>query len=342
MPNEKIEITDILHNDIIEQRKKKGLSAYELSEKSGHSKYWLPNIESRKTQKVNKSDLIAIYKILLDTDDVEEILYYIGQLLELHLDSFPKEWYEYIDVSDKFEDIYDESDLDFLFEDIWSKDISKRIWDFFNQLSIHKKQVALTVLDNFYNCLFKEPEFSFLLLNIPIYGIKSINLEERNSLIKDLLSLYKKYNNLVVKNNSMNDIKLQHEYEDYYEKRDTEVIHKALDNFKEMIQKILDASKTENPDMYALTQEFRTNVALVIEDGQPNATKNYLHSTYRIGSGKNFATHIQECVHWFIGFQERYNLPYLYDVVDDKTLEQVYSYLNSVGEIHHHVMKRNL
>ena len=54
MAIDKIEITDRLRNHIIEIRKERGLSSYKLSEESGHSKFWLQNIESGKTKKINK------------------------------------------------------------------------------------------------------------------------------------------------------------------------------------------------------------------------------------------------------------------------------------------------
>lgn len=341
MSNEKFTITRGLLNDIIEQRKKKGLSAYELSEKSGHSKYWLSNIESGKTQKISRDNLISLYKILLDSDEIENILCYIGEILKFPVDSRPREWYECIEISKEFDQIYDNAALNSIYDSIWNDCINSEMWNFFGGLSVHQKQAALTAINNFYNSLFKEPEFAFLLLNIPIFGIKSISFEDRNELIRDLLSLFSKYNDLVIKNKSLDDIKAQHEFEEYYKKRDKKVIQEALDNFKKMIQKILDASKTEtkNLDMYILTQEFRKNVSLVIEDGQPNAIKSYLQSTYKLGSGENFSTHIQECVHWFIGFQNRYELPYLYDIVDKKTLDQIYNYLNSFGEIRYHIIK---
>ena len=50
MATEKITITDQLRNNIIEERKDFHYTASELSEESGHSKYWLANIESGKTK----------------------------------------------------------------------------------------------------------------------------------------------------------------------------------------------------------------------------------------------------------------------------------------------------
>ena len=53
MSTEKIVITTNLRLDIIERRKEKGISSYDLSEQvgNGHSKFWLQNIESGKTKK---------------------------------------------------------------------------------------------------------------------------------------------------------------------------------------------------------------------------------------------------------------------------------------------------
>lgn len=45
MATEKITITDQLRNNIIEERKEIEYTASDLSEESGHSKYWLANIE---------------------------------------------------------------------------------------------------------------------------------------------------------------------------------------------------------------------------------------------------------------------------------------------------------
>ena len=51
----KLVITNKLRNDIIERRKENALSSYELYEQSGHSKFWLQNIESGKTKKISNN-----------------------------------------------------------------------------------------------------------------------------------------------------------------------------------------------------------------------------------------------------------------------------------------------
>ena len=99
MASNKITITDRLRDNIIEIRKERGLSSYELSEKSGHSKFWLQNIESKKTQKISEDDLVAIYKILYDTDDNDEASYYIEKILNQQIGSKKKDWSDLINIS---------------------------------------------------------------------------------------------------------------------------------------------------------------------------------------------------------------------------------------------------
>ena len=74
MENKKIFVTQQLISNIVTLRKERSLSSHELSEKTGHSKYWLSNIENGKTKKILKKDLISIYKILYQTDDNEEAI----------------------------------------------------------------------------------------------------------------------------------------------------------------------------------------------------------------------------------------------------------------------------
>ena len=77
----KLVITNKLRNDIIERRKENALSSYELSEQSGHSKFWLQNIESGKTKRISKDDLLSIYRVLFQADSDDEILDDVEQIL---------------------------------------------------------------------------------------------------------------------------------------------------------------------------------------------------------------------------------------------------------------------
>ena len=59
---EKIKITDELIQLIIDTRKEHNLTAYQLSEKIGKNKSWLPNIENRRTKNISRDDLILLFK----------------------------------------------------------------------------------------------------------------------------------------------------------------------------------------------------------------------------------------------------------------------------------------
>ena len=100
MTTEKITITDKLRYDIIERRKSLGFSSYDLSERTGngHSKFWLQNIESGKTKKISKQDLLALYMTMEDTDDEDYVTLQIEGILNQNISDSSKEWYELINI----------------------------------------------------------------------------------------------------------------------------------------------------------------------------------------------------------------------------------------------------
>jgi len=71
----------------------------------------------------------------------------------------------------------------------------------------------------------------------------------------------------------------------------------------------------------------------MIERGQPNVLKHYLKS-WQVYIGKEFATHIKDCINWFMGFGNEYELPFIFDVVDKNKLNEIYEFLNNYGDIH--------
>ena len=333
MEIKKITVTDKLRKDIIERRKQESLSSYELSEKSGHSKYWLSNIESGKTKKINKADLVSIYMILLNTDDSEDAINEIEQILNQQIGSEHKEWYELIELSEEFNDMYDEDETMEILDEYWNDKIYERISNSIFGMNVDQKQAALTAVQNFYYSMYLNPELTLVLMNIPIYGVNKSNSEEYYAAVNDLLSVAAKYNDLAVKNHSMDTIQSWREYDKYYEEQDKNNIHIALSNFQKCIQKLLEAIETGNPDMHSILDDFIQNVTFKIEQGQPNVLKHYLKSFLHIYTGENFSTHIHDCVSWFLGFQNRYDLPFVYNVVSKTDLDKVYAYLNSYGEI---------
>lgn len=77
--------------------------------------------------------------------------------------------------------------------------------------------LALTALENFYFSLYKNPDLAFTLINIPVYGVKELDETQHNTALNDLLAMSAKYNDLVIKNKSMETIKSWHERDKYYE-----------------------------------------------------------------------------------------------------------------------------
>ena len=105
--NSKIVISTLLRSDIINKRKKIGLTAYELSEKSGHSKYWLPNIEVGKTKKISEKDLLSIYKYLIPDIDID-IIEYISDLTPVSLSETMSELLEeYQNIQVDYQNVID-------------------------------------------------------------------------------------------------------------------------------------------------------------------------------------------------------------------------------------------
>lgn len=335
MSTDKIVITDKLRFDIIEKRKSRGISSYELSERTGngHSKFWLQNIENGKTKKITKKDLISLY-MAMDGDDADEdnATLEIESILNQSVGNEYKQWYELINISNDFAENYDDDDLmdilnEFL-EDKLIDEIRNTIWG----MSINQKQAALTALQNFYYSLYKNSDLAFALINIPIYGVKELDREQHNAALNDLLAISAKYNDLVIKNNSLETIKTWHERDKYYEEISKQTIQTAFVNFKNILIEITEVSKEANPNLHELVNKFIMNVTFMIERGQPNVTKHYLKS-FHIYNGKDFIKHIDECYKWFCGFDTRYDIQNLYSVITKELLQSVFDYLNNIGEI---------
>lgn len=69
MPQDKIRITKHLIEFIIFKRKELNMTAYQLSEKIGKNKSWLPNIENKRTKNISKNDLCLLLRELVNKED---------------------------------------------------------------------------------------------------------------------------------------------------------------------------------------------------------------------------------------------------------------------------------
>ena len=303
MATDKIVVTDKLRLDIIERRKNRGISSYELSERTGngHSKFWLQNIESGKTKKITKQDLISLY-MAIDLDlDAESATYEIERVINQAIGNTYKQWHELVNISEDYAEMYDEEELMDQLDKLLEEKIIDNIRNAVFGMSTNQKQAALTAMQNFYYSLYKNPDLAFALINIPIYGVKEMDEKEYNTALNDLLAISAKYNDLVIKNRSMETIREWNERDKYYEKIDRQNIQTAFANFKNLLSEILETSKKDEPDLHELANKFNMDVTFLIERGQPNATKHYLKS-FRIHNGKGFIKHIDECYTWFRDF----------------------------------------
>ncbi|RKI53700.1 XRE family transcriptional regulator, partial [bacterium D16-51] len=281
MASDKITITDRLRIDIIEKRKSRGISSYELSERTGngHSKFWLQNIESGKTKKITKENLISLYMAMDGEDaDKDNTTLEIERILNQSIGDNYKQWYELIDISDDFAENYDDDNLMDTLDELLENNIIDEIRNAVFGMSVNQKQAALTALQNFYYSLYKNSDLAFALINIPIYGVKELDTEQHNAALNDLLAISAKYNDLVLKNNSLETIKTWFERDKYYAELNKRTIQTAFVNFKNILIEILETSKQVTPNLHELANKFNMDVTFMIERGQPNVTKHYLKS----------------------------------------------------------------
>ena len=269
----------------------------------------------------------------MDEDsDEESVTCILENILNQSIGNTGKHWHELVNISEKYSEVYDEGELMDKLDELLEEKIIDKIRSSVLGMSVNQKQAALTALQNFYYSLYKNPDLAFALINIPVYGVKEMDQEEHDAALNDLLAVSAKYNDLAVKNHSMETIQAWNEYDKYYENLNKKIIQTALANFKNILLEISYAGKTENPDLHELANKFNIYVTFMIERGQPNAIKRYLKS-FHINSGKGFIRHIDECLTWFQGFDSKYEIEDLYAVITKELLDSAYAYLNTVGEI---------
>lgn len=76
----KIKLTDEYIDLIIKKRKEHDFTAYELSEKIGKNKSWLPNVENHRTKNISKEDLLLIFKNFAKKENLDVEKYIIKYL----------------------------------------------------------------------------------------------------------------------------------------------------------------------------------------------------------------------------------------------------------------------
>lgn len=330
MATNKIAITDRLRGNIIEIRKERGLSSYELSEKSGHSKFWLQNIESKKTQKISEDDLIAIYKILYDTDDDDEASYYIEKILNQQIGAKKKEWFDLINISDDFSEEYDMMTILNKMHSILSKDICEELMNAVYNMSINSAQAALTAVQSLSYSIYKNVDLALALINIPVYGVDSMNEQEHQTAINDLLSMGAKYTDLVEKNNSIEIIRQWKERDKQKAEENIRTLTSALNNYKTFLTAIAKLKNASSPSLFKILNQFNTYVSFAIERVCPGTLGRDIN--YHVNDGKGFATLIEECYDWFSDNESIYKLPNIESFIDSDTYTEARKYLQSASD----------
>lgn len=185
---EKIKITDELIQLIIDTRKEHNLTAYQLSEKIGKNKSWLPNIENKRTKNISRSDLYLLFKNFADEENLQPEQYIVKNLprncmIELedgvtapcyHVKEMlgVDSWKEYISLSPEEHNEEDEF-YENRSNDLREKDISASVYRLSNILSsklqnfdLDKKEDIIRYIDRMADNL--ENDFDHAL---DIYGL---------------------------------------------------------------------------------------------------------------------------------------------------------------------------
>ena len=192
---EKIKITDELIQLIIDTRKDHNLTAYQLSEKIGKNKSWLPNIENRRTKNISRSDLYLLFKNFADEENLQPEQYIVKNLprncmIELedgvtapcyHVKEMlgVDSWKEYMSLSPEEHNEEDEF-YENRSNDLREKDISASVYRLSNILStklqnfdLDKKEDIIRYIDRMADNL--ENDFDHTL---DIYGLSLIHISE--------------------------------------------------------------------------------------------------------------------------------------------------------------------
>ena len=273
-----------------------------------------------------------IYNILLDDEEETDVSEYIESILNQRISSEHKSWYDFIEVDEEYEEILNDDDLDCELDELVDMNICDLIRGEFCNMSTTQKQAALTALNNLYYSFRFNPDLAFALVNIPIYGIDRTKIQEYESTLNELMALSAKYQDFVEKNNLASTIKRWKELDAYYEVEDKKNIHLAYNNFIDYFEELETGLQSKNIDLYELSGKLTTDVCFIIERGQPNALKQYLQH-FRIYDGNDFALCIDECFKFFVGFETKYELPFIYDDISYGRLQFVCNALMKYDEI---------
>ena len=243
-----------------------------------------------------------------------------------------KNWYELIDIEDQYEDMMDflylESELDDLL-----KDIQNRITKQFNWANTHHQQAILTSLLHFQRSIVVNPELAFSTLYLPTYCTSIMHPEEFNSVLSDLLQLAAKFNDLVVKNNSLETVAVYLDEEKKQIERNKKTGKIALDNFKSILGVVANLKGMPDPDLESLRNLFYSSVVFLINEIQPNTVGDGIPYLPQIDTGKAFSHLVTICYYWLSDRQEELALPNVEKYIPKDLYNSAKEVLENVSKI---------
>ena len=333
MATEKITISEQLRNHIIERRKEYEYTAAELSEKSGHSKYWLSNIESGKTKKISKKDLVSIYKVLLEYDNEDEILAYLEKIINQPISNKNEHWYNLISIENQYEELMDLSDLNNELNKLLI-DIQNRIKKEFNDSYVHGQQAILTSLLHLQRSLIANPELAFTLLYVPVYCTLSVHPDEYKMVLGQLLLLASKFDDLLIKNDDILPCieELLNEEKEQL-KRDKNTANSALTNFKTILGLINSFKSVLDPQLDNVLNLYYLSVIDFINKIKSGIISINFPAQSQIQTGKDFKELIEMSFQWFQEYQTTLSLPDIPKYIPHKLYRSATNMLEHINEI---------
>ena len=328
MAKKRVYINDQLRNNIIETRKNLGYTAAELSEKSGHSKFWLSNIEGKKTVQIKKDDIFALYRILLPDKNISEITKFVETLINQPLNSW-NNWDSLISIEEEYANIDDISILNSEISNSICK-ISNSITNFSMYASVHKKQAILTALLHFQRSLYFNPELAYTLLYIPVYGVSPIHRSDVSNSVDELLALAARYQDLVLQNDSIKLIKRCKEMDEEQDEVNYEAGLQLLLTLKNILKLIADYETINTSQLQNLESIFNSSVSILLKRITLHVPEEELFTLFPVHNGNDFCRLIDGCITFMKKFQDELNLPDVMKYITQHLYDEAITKLKNV------------
>lgn len=203
----------------------------------------------------------------------------------------------------------------------------------FNWANTHHQQAILTSLLHFQRSIVVNPELAFSTLYLPTYCTSIMHPEEFNSVLSDLLQLAAKFNDLVVKNNSLETVAVYLDEEKKQIERNKKTGKIALDNLKSILGVISNLKDMQDPNLESLRNLFYSSVVYLINEIQPHTLGDGIPYLPEINTGRAFSHLITICYYWLSDRQEELALPNVEKYIPKDLYNSAKEVLENVSKI---------